>query len=60
MMATSPTNHENTPNVWVTVTKPVWIDSQTVMGDDAGIEARSSNIQNRQTSLDTSFDNDNR
>ena len=24
------------------VRKPVWIDSQTVMGDDAGIEARSS------------------
>jgi hypothetical protein len=30
------------------------------MGDDAGIEARSSNIQYQWTNLDTSFDNEKR
>jgi hypothetical protein len=33
---------------------------QSVIGDDAGIEARSSNIQYQWTNLDTSFDNENR
>jgi hypothetical protein len=28
--------------LWAKVKKPVWIDSQKVMGDDAGIEARNS------------------
>jgi hypothetical protein len=27
--------------------KPVWIDNQTVIGDDAGIEAGSSNLEAR-------------
>jgi len=38
MTALTPANHENTPGVWATVTTPVWIDSQAVMGDDARIE----------------------
>jgi len=42
MTVASPSNHKNAPGVWVTVTKHVWIDSQTVMGDDARIEARGS------------------
>jgi hypothetical protein len=49
----------------VTVTKPVSIIGQAVMGKDAGIKASrqdpttgSSNIQFLFTSLDTSFDND--
>ncbi len=46
--------------VKVKVTKLVWNDCQTVMGDDARIETGSSSIQHLQTSLDTSLDNDKR
>ncbi len=40
-------NHENPPGVWVTVTKPVWFDSQMVMGDDTRIEARGFKLEAR-------------
>jgi hypothetical protein len=51
MTGSSPSNHENTPGVSVTVTKPVWIDSQTVTGDDARIEARGSKLEVRASSI---------
>jgi len=47
MTAWTLANHENTPGIWVTVTKPVWIESQAVMGDDARIEARNSKNEAR-------------
>jgi hypothetical protein len=55
MTTTAPSHDEDSPSfsAKVMVTKPVWVDSQMVMGDDAGIKTGSSHKEKLECPVST-------